>query len=119
MNALRWTEAELEQYMRRGQPARISEKAWQLAVTRLLRQYGYDHIYHTFDSRRSPSGFPDLIAVSETPGKKLLALELKADDGIVRLAQQAWLAALAGCSGVVAEVWRPAMLSEVVERLRG
>ena len=116
---VRWSEQDLEAYLRRGQPAPVSEKVWQMAVVRLLRQHGYAHIYHTFDSRRSPSGFPDLIAVHETPGRTLLALELKTDDGIVRLAQQAWLTALAGCSGVVAETWRPAMLQEIAQRLRG
>lgn len=119
MNALRWTEADLADYLHRAKPPRISEKAWQLALVRLLRQHGYTHIYHTFDSRRSPSGFPDLIAVHETPGKKLLAIELKADAGIVSEAQQAWLDALAGCTGVVAEVWRPSALDRIVERLRG
>jgi hypothetical protein len=119
----RWTEEEYAAYLRRGEPARISEKAWQMAVTRLLKQHGYRLIYHTFDSRRSPSGFPDLVAAcpasEERPQGRLIFAELKADDGIVRLEQQAWLDALAGCTGVVAEVWKPAMLSEIVRKLRG
>lgn len=41
------------------------------------------------------------------------------DTGQVTLAQQAWLNALAGCSGVVAEVWRPSALQDIAERLRG
>lgn len=116
--SLRMTEDEYARYLRRGQSARMSEKAWQMAVVRLLKQYGYDFVYHTWDSRRSPSGFPDLIAASTSAGRPLLALELKAEDGIVRQAQAAWLAALAGCQGVVAEVWRPSGLEEICQKLR-
>ena len=67
--SLRFTEDEYARYLRRGQAPPISEKAWQMAVVRLLKQHGYPLIYHTFDSRRSPSGFPDLIAVHELPGR--------------------------------------------------
>lgn len=115
---MRWTEQDVEQYLRRGQPAPVSEKAWQETVVRLLHQHGYAYCYHTWNSRRSPSGFPDLIAVHHLAGRPLLAIELKREDGQVTAAQAAWLDALAGCSGVVAEVWRPAALQEIAARLR-
>ena len=116
---LRLTEEEYARYLRRGLPPLVSEKAWQQAVVQLVRQHGYGLSYHTFDSRRSPSGFPDLIAVHREPGHPCYAVELKTDIGQVTPAQQAWLEALGGCTGVVAEIWRPAMLQEVVEKLRG
>ena len=114
---LRLTEDEYAAYLRKGQPAPMAEHVWQAAVMRLLKDAGY-MVYHTFDSRRSPSGFPDIVAVHKTPGRELLAIELKTDTGIVSEAQQAWLTALAGCTGVVSEVWRPADLDRIVEVLR-
>jgi hypothetical protein len=124
----RWSADEFARLLAGGQvrvlgdttatPPALSEEAWQLAIMRLLHQHGYAYCYHTWNSRRSPSGFPDLIAVHHLAGRKLLAIELKTDVGQVTPAQQAWLEALAGCTGVVAEVWRPAQLSAIVERLR-
>lgn len=116
---MRWSEQDLEAYLRRGQPPALTEAAWQGAVVRLLKQHGYAYVYHTFDSRRSPSGFPDIIAVHDTPGRDLLALELKTDTGQVTPAQAAWLAALGGCPGVVADIWRPQDLDSILDRLRG
>ena len=115
---MRWSETEYAAYVRRGQPAPVSEKAWQACVVRLLRQYGYDYVYHTFDSRRSPSGFPDVIACHREPGHVCYAIECKTDTGHLTPAQAAWLEALGQCTGVVSEIWRPARLQEIVERLR-
>lgn len=119
---LRWSEADLEAYrrfMRREQPAPVSEKAWQDGVMRLLAAHGYVYRYHTWDSRRSPSGFPDIVAVHREPGRPLLCVELKTDTGQVTPAQAAWLQALGQCTGVVAACWRPAQMQEIVETLRG
>jgi hypothetical protein len=115
---MRWSEQDLEAYLRRGQPPVLTERAWQGAVVRLLKQHGYAYVYHTFDSRRSPSGFPDILAVHETAGHPCYALELKTDTGQVTPAQAAWLEALGGCTGVVAEIWRPADMERIVARLR-
>ena len=131
---LRWSEEEYRAHLQRqldyegmylgspnGYAGLASEKAFQSAVVRLAKQYGW-LAYHTFDSRRSPSGFPDLVLA---PGptchndpRLCYAVELKTETGQVTLAQQAWLEALAGCTGVVAEVWRPSQLQEIIERLR-
>lgn len=113
---MRWSEQDLQHYLRRGQPAPISEEVFQAAVIRLAKQYGW-LVYFTKDSRRSPSGYPDLTLAKV--GQPLYTVELKTDTGIVSKAQAAWLEALGGCTGVVPEVWRPARLQEIVERLRG
>jgi hypothetical protein len=116
--SLRFTEQEYAAYLRRGEPAPVSEAAWQASVLRLLRQHGYDYVYHTFDSRRSPSGFPDVIACHREPGHVCYAIECKTDTGQVTPAQAAWLEALAGCTGVVADIWRPSALDAIVTLLR-
>ena len=118
---MRWSETEYQAYlrfMRREQPAPVSEKAWQDGVMRVLKSTGHTLVYHTHDSRRSPSGWPDVAAIKPAGGTLYLC-ELKTDVGIVSEAQQAWLTALAGCTGVVAEVWRPSAMQETIcERLR-
>jgi hypothetical protein len=115
--SLRFTEQEYAAYLRKGQPAPVSEKAWQDGVMRLLAAHGF-MAYHAFDSRRSPHGWPDVAAIKPTGGILYLC-ELKTDTGQVTPAQAAWLEALGASTGVVAEVWRPSMLEDVVKRLRG
>ena len=116
---MRWTDEQYQAYVRRGQPPDITEKALQSAVVRLLRQHQYDYIYHTYDSRRSPSGFPDLIACHREPGHPLIAIEAKTATGQVTLAQWHWLTALGHSSGIHAQVVRPADLEDLVALLRG
>lgn len=116
---MHWTQAEYDRFLRQGPDGALTEKALQSAVVRLLRQHGYTFCYHTFDSRRSPSGFPDLIACHREPGHVALAFECKTATGQVTLAQQAWLDALAQSTGVVAQVVRPADLEALVALLRG
>jgi hypothetical protein len=58
--------------------------------------------YHTYDSRRSASGFPDWVIV----GRKILFRELKTMSGHVSKAQARWLSMLREAGGD-AKVWRP------------
>lgn len=62
-------------------------------------------VYHTYDSRRSVAGYPDLHLVH---GKKRIVLfrELKSTKGRVTPDQNKWLAALTA-AGADAGVWRP------------
>ena len=113
---VRWSLDDYHAYLRRGQPAPVSEATFMAAVVRLARQYGW-MAYHTHNSKRSPEGFPDLVLARA--GSPLYAVELKINTGQVTPAQAAWLEALAGCTGVVAEIWRPSGWEEIVERLRG
>jgi hypothetical protein len=85
---------------------------------RLAKDAGWTFAYHTYRSTKSMGGFPDLILCHREPGHVCYAIELKTDTGIVSHAQAAWLEALGSCTGIVADVWRPAMLQEIAARLR-
>lgn len=114
--SLRWSEQDLQAYLRRDQPPVLLEATFQAAVIQLAKDCGW-LCYFTKDSRKSPSGYPDLTLAKA--GQPLYVCELKRADGQVTKAQQAWLDALARCSGVVAEVWRPSGLEEICQKLRG
>jgi hypothetical protein len=84
--------------------SRMSEVTLQARVVAHARTLGW-LVYHTYDSRRSQPGFPDLVLVHETQGR-LLYRELKTQRGRIRPEQLAWLRAL-GRAGQDAAVWRP------------
>lgn len=113
---VRWSEQDLQEYLHRGQPAPVSEGVWQATIMRVLKDAGY-LAFHVHDSRRSPSGWPDVAAIKPAGGT-LYVCELKTDTGQVTPAQAAWLEALAGCTGVVSDIWRPADMPSIIERLR-
>ncbi|MDJ0322134.1 VRR-NUC domain-containing protein [Pseudarthrobacter sp. PS3-L1] len=75
-------------------------------VLQVAGLYGWELAYHTFDSRRSVAGFPDLVLVSSRRGRVLFR-ELKSDVGRVSVDQGVWIAGLTA-GGVDAGVWRPA-----------
>lgn len=75
---------------------------------------GWTLRYHTFDSRRSDPGWPDLVLFR--PPAELIVVELKTDTGKVTPAQQAWLDALCACD-IEAVVWRPRDFPAVTSRL--
>ncbi len=93
--------------------ARISEKHFQSQVLELARLSGW-RCYHTFDSRRSVPGFPDLVLVR---APVVLFAELKSESGKLRPEQREWLELLSRCEGVEARLWRPGDWSEVEETL--
>ncbi len=73
-------------------------------------------LYHTFNSRRSEAGFPDLVLVRDG---RILFIELKKDDKAKPSpAQILWLAALKECPGVEVYLWRPSDLDLIVETLK-
>jgi hypothetical protein len=51
-----------------------SEAAFQAAIIKQARCWGWEDIYHTYDSRRSEPGFPDLIMLRRD---RMLVWELK------------------------------------------
>lgn len=78
-----------------------NEKQFQQAVNDLCDVFGLLY-YHVYDSRRSTSGFPDLVIV----GTEVIYAELKTERGVISPAQAHWLATLRA-AGQRAYVWRP------------
>lgn len=89
-----------------------SEKAFQAAVERLARENGW-MVYHTYDSRRSEPGFPDLTFCKNN---QLFYAELKMPKGMVSQAQKKWIAAL-GEAGMDVYLWYPADWTRIEEVL--
>ncbi len=92
----------------------MSETYWQDLVRDLARTLGYI-TYHTHDSKRSNSGFPDLVLVGR---KQVIFAELKAEHGKLTQAQALWQAAVLG-AGAKAYVCRPSDYPEVEQLLVG
>lgn len=96
-----------------------SEKQFQDAVITTAKSMGYTLIYHTYDSRRSEPGFPDLILIH--PGKGItLWRELKSAKGRLSPAQKKWIEG-ARAAGNDIDVWRPADLASerIIRELSG
>ena len=68
----------------------MTEKELDAAVGKLCRLYGWRR-YHTYRSKHSPAGFPDLVLVKPP---RLIFAELKSDDGSPTTEQLAWLSDL-------------------------
>ena len=71
----------------------ISEKQFQQQIIELAQRCGF-LVYHTFDSRRSEPGFPDLTLCHPTEPRPIFFLEVKAEKGRVRPEQRKWIEAL-------------------------
>ena len=68
----------------------VTEAEFQQAVVELAELCGW-LVYHTYDSRRSAPGFPDLVLARQNV---LLFWELKVSKGRATPAQRGWLDAL-------------------------
>ncbi len=90
----------------------MNEAEWQRTVTDLARTLGY-LIYHTQDSRRSASGFPDLVLVRD----RVIFAELKTERGRMTGAQHWWVSTLRVARAEV-YVWRPSDYDMVERTLR-
>lgn len=89
----------------------MTERELQRAVVSLAHLRGW-HTYHTYDSRRSAAGFPDLVLVREY----VVFAELKSEKGKLRPEQLAWQQWLAEAHYHV-RLWRPSdWLSGEIER---
>lgn len=91
----------------------ILEKDWQRQVVQLAKQLGWTRIYHTYNSRRSAHGFPDLVLV----GDRVVYLELKRETTNLTDEQKGWLRALRA-GGAEAYVARPRDLESLALTLR-
>lgn len=74
-----------------------SEAEWQAFVCDCLDLAGWKW-HHEFDSRKSPSGFPDLFAAH--PKRGLIVVELKTEKGKLRPEQEEWWRLLSIVSGL-------------------
>lgn len=98
----------------------LSEKDWQAQVVGVLQDVGFI-TYHTYNSRRSTAGFPDLVAVKPP---RVLFIELKKQNvprhkpTRTEIAQIIWRVALLQCPGVETYLWRPEDWDAIVEILR-
>lgn len=85
-------------------------------VVPALRRHGFTHIFHVHDSRHSPAGFPDILAIR---GHELHVVELKREGKEATVEQQSWLYAFRQVAGIVVHgVWRPSMIGRLDEVLR-
>lgn len=79
------------------------EKDWQAKIVRAAHAAGWG-VYHTYDSRRSMAGFPDLVLWHG--GHGVIAFrEIKTNTGKVAPAQEQLLLSLR-FAGADVEVWR-------------
>jgi hypothetical protein len=79
----------------------MTEADLQRLVIELCDRLGLHH-YHTFDSRRSEPGWPDLVII----GDAIIYRELKSRAGVLTPAQRRWGSRIERAGGDWA-VWRP------------
>ena len=85
-------------------------------VVEMARRLGW-LVYHTFDSRKSAAGFPDLVLTEEEEkGDRLIFAELKSDKGKVSTSQRAWHEALVHTGKCEVYIWRPLDM-DLIERI--
>ena len=101
--------------IRKEAPPQESEKDFMDRVLALARPQGWK-VYHTYDSRRSDPGFPDLVLCRDG---RLLFWELKSIKGRMKPVQLEWINALIGCSGVEVGIYRPQDWDLIVGQLGG
>ena len=93
----------------------ISEKQFQATVIEYAKACGWK-VYHTYDSRRSEPGFPDLVLVR---GSECAFVELKAVGGKMTQAQKEWRDALSAVRNIDVALWTPAHLPYIEKWLGG
>ena len=102
----------LNRFLRIGK-MEIPEKDLQQQVEQLLRLFCWRY-YHTWNSRRSAQGFPDLIALRR---ERHLVAELKKEGGEPTPEQQNWLDEFEEV-GFEVYIWRPADVEQAAKVLR-
>lgn len=96
--------------------AYLTERRFQATVERAATLLGWRY-YHTYDSRRSPEGFPDLVLVK---GPRLIFAELKKNAGRVSKSQELWLGDLRDVQEPPeVYLWRPREWTHIEQVLRG
>lgn len=91
----------------------VLEKQIQSVIIDIARLLHW-RVYHTFDSRKSEAGFPDLVLVRD--GDRVIYVEVKRSGQRPRPAQVEWLTALAS-AGAEVYVWTEADYDEAASIL--
>lgn len=89
----------------------MTEKQFQSIVVHYAKNRGWK-VYHTYDSRRSEPGFPDLVLVRD----RVLFRELKTENGRLTQAQKDWQVALTE-GGADYKMYRPSMIKDIYKEL--
>ena len=92
---------------------KLTEKQFMAQVIQLAKLRRW-MVYHTFDSRRSTEGFPDLVLLRDS---RLIVAELKVGNNEPTTAQKWWLAAFKDAN-VAAHIWRETdwkLIEEILE----
>lgn len=97
-------------------PSTMPERVLQDQVVKLARLRHW-MAYHTYSSRRSAPGFPDLVLVERPDFRasgrgRALFVELKSQDGRCTEDQLAWIEAMR-FAGLDARIWRPGDWDEI------
>lgn len=127
-----WTIGEYRAYMQSGMvPARQMTKrdvdvlktqkegTFQNTIITMALKYGWE-VYHTYDSRMSQRGWPDLVLArydQEGETAEVIIAELKAVTGKITPEQYWWLSALQH-AGIECYLWNPMDIEFIEERLR-
>ena len=93
----------------------VTERQLQDTIIRMAKLLGWS-VYHTYDSRRSERGYPDLTLCHADHG--LVFMELKREKGRVSKWQTFWISQLTR-AGQRAYVVRPSQVDAVERLLRG
>jgi len=91
----------------------VTERIWMGQVREIAKVLGW-LVYHTYSSKRSPHGFPDVVLVR--PPRVIFA-ELKRESGKLTIEQETWAEELSQCPGVEYYLWRPSQLQDVGDAL--
>lgn len=92
----------------------ITEKQFLEQIRSLAKMTGW-MVYHTYDSRRSQAGFPDLT-MARRP--RIIFAEAKREGGEATDPQEEWGDELSDCGGVEYYLWQPSDWDQIVEVLR-
>ena len=93
----------------------LSEADFQASILKQAKTFGW-LCYHTYDSRRSAPGFPDLVLIRDGC---LLMSELKTEKGRLTWNQKEWLWELVKMNSAVfrVDLWRPGDIDYIVSTL--
>lgn len=91
----------------------ISERDFRKQVVELARMFRWEY-YFTWNSIRSPRGFPDLVLARE----RVIFSELKTEKGKLTELQEHWQDVLRK-AGAEVYIWKPSQFPEIVEILKG